>query len=249
MTQSLPATQSNNSLPTKPSRLSPDTEQLLAAGEGQGNVGTDANGHFAGAAWAPPKSITAGQEHTLRSDLAALEATLKNGCDVDWVYDHLGQLAAVTATRSDVTEQEYGYKLKVMAHKLSEYPASVVQAACERYPLECKWFPELADIIAYADAEMAPLKRDKARIQQCLTRRQKEAPRKAWRPPTQADKDYARELVAGLKAKITELDEAERKANREAPSGIKPARRGLLEGPGQRAARMLAQDTDEEANG
>jgi hypothetical protein len=174
---------------------------------------------------------------------------LSNGCDADWVYQHLGQLAAVTVTRSNVTEQEYGYKLKVMAHKLSEYPASVVQAACERYPLECKWFPELADIIAYADAELAPIKRDRARIQQCLTRRQKEAPRKAWRPPTQADKDHAREMVAGFMAQIAELDEAERKANREKPSNTKPARRNLPEGPGQRAARMLKEGADDTQQG
>jgi hypothetical protein len=59
--------------------------------------------------------------------------------------------------------------------------------------------------------------------------------------------DWLKRRVQAFRDHVAELDEAERKANREAPSGIKPARRGLPEGPGQRAARMLAQ-TDEEAD-
>jgi len=240
MTQSL-TTQSNTPNPAiRPWQPHSDTEAVLQAGEGQGAVASDAEGGFAGAGWAPPANITHEQEQALRSDLAAINALIRNGCDEDWCYDRLAELAASVATRRDVSEQEYGYKLKIMAQALSEYPATVVQSACQLYPRECKWFPELADIVAYADAELRPYKRDKARIERCLQARQHQAPkRQGWRPPTQADKDYARELVAGLKAQVAELDEAERKANRHAPSGIKPARRGLPEGPGQRAARLF----------
>jgi hypothetical protein len=204
------------------------------------------------AQWAPPENITQAQEDALRADLDSLKQHLEAGCDARWAMQQLTQIGGLTAYRSDVSHEQYRYKLKVMAREMSGYPADVVDAACQRYARENKWFPELADMVRYMNAEMQPLKDTKARIERCLHKRAHQKPRKAWRPPTQADKEHARELAAGFRAQVAELDEQERKANRARPSGIQPARRGLPEGPGSRAARNAAyearsRDSDAEA--
>lgn len=59
--------------------------------------------------------------------------------------------------------------------------------------------------------------------------------------------DWLKRRVQAFREHVAELDEQERQARRHAPSKLGPARRGLPEGPGSRAARMLAPDTDEEA--
>jgi len=49
--------------------------------------------------------------------------------------------------------------------------------------------------------------------------------------------EYLSNQVRRFRERVAELDEAEKRENRAKPSGIQPARKGLPEGPGQRAAR------------
>jgi len=61
--------------------------------------------------------------------------------------------------------------------------------------------------------------------------------------------DYLTKRVQAFRDHVQSLDEQEARARRTKPSGIQPARKGLPEGPGQRAARgetytVLGQHSD-----
>lgn len=154
--------------------------------------------------WECPAIIGADLIPTLRHDLQALERFLASGCPADASRVCLGQLAALTKSRGDLTAQSVAIKVNAMAAMLSGYPQMLVEKACRAYALESIFFPALAELVAHIRPELAAYERQKSALQTMLTKAEKDAAgsEKARADEPEEVREAGRNLSAALARKL-----------------------------------------------
>lgn len=153
--------------------------------------------------WECPAIIGSDLIPTMRSDLQALERFLRSGCNQDAAKVCLGQLAALTKSRGDMTAQAVTVKLNAMAAMLSEYPQPLVERACRQYALESTFFPALAELVTLIKPELARYESQRFALQKMIEKAEADAAAVASRADETPEQRAASAAV--VSAKIRQL--------------------------------------------